>query len=166
MMDAAILFYLARKTSACQRNIEHIAGYFSLPVAETAVCVREPGLRPQTARLVRGHAAVFVVSACRGARPACAPALFGLLRVPLDSRGEPKGVLRLEGGQMRGYLIESQNRAIAVLPDEPEELERMLPRAMERLKRKFGLAGELPAPETKDYEALVEASMERIPGKE
>lgn len=165
-MNAALLFFLARKTSLCQQQICRTAGYFSLSVTETAVCAQEGALRPAMARLIRSLPIVFVVGSCQGVRPACSRPLFDILRIPLDSHGEPQGILRLTGGEKHGYLIESMNQAIVVLPDEPEPLEQMLPQVFGRLKEKFGLDGEIPAPEPVDYETLIADSMNRIFPKE
>lgn len=160
-MNAALLFCLARKTARCEREIRRFSGYFSLPVTQTELCVQESGLRLAMARLMRGHSAVFLVGSCPGARPACADALFSLLHIPPDKTGEPRGVLRFSALGKTGYLVESLNQAIAVLPDEPEALREMLPPALERLKEKFALEGAVPVPETPDYEALMEESLRR-----
>lgn len=165
-MNAALLFYLARKTLLCEQQIRRFSGCFSLPVTETALCLQEADLRPAMARLVRSHSVIFLTGSCTGVCPACARPLFGLLHIPLDSSGEPKGVLRLSGAEKHGYLVESLNQAIAVLPDEPEALAQMMPQAMERLKKKFSLEGEAPDPALLDYESLIEDSMNRIARKE
>lgn len=165
-MNAALLFCLARKTSLCEQQIRRFSGYFSLSVTETAICLQEAGLRPAMARLVRSHPVIFLTGSCTGVCPACARPLFDLLHIPLDSGGEPKGVLRLSGAEKHGYLIESLNQAIAVLPDEPEALAQMLPQALQRLKEKFSLEGQAPDPVLLNYESLIEDSMNRIARKE
>ena len=82
-----------------------------------------------------------------------------MLRVPLDGEGEPRGVLKLEGDRKHGYLIESVNQAIVILPDDPCEVLSMLPAACGRLKEKFELEGEFPESPKIDYAELVERCM-------
>lgn len=158
-MNAGLLFYFARKTSLCQKRLSRYTAYFELTVSSVKVCAKENGMRSAMAQLLGALPVVFVVGGAESNRPACARLLFEILRIPLDSNGEPKGVLRLKGVDKTGYLIESMNQAIAVLPDVPDELEAMLPQACERLKQKFSLSGEPPAESEIDYAALVENSM-------
>lgn len=165
-MNAGLLFYLARKTSQCQREVGRCAAYFDIMVPEAAVCAKETALRPAIAQMIYSLPVVFVVSGSQSSRLCCAQPLFQILQIPLDSDDEPKGVLRLKSANQSGYLIESLNQAIVLLPDEPGELAQMLPQAFSRLKTKFKLDGELPKPVKIDYEALVETSMNRIYPKE
>lgn len=158
-MNAGLLFYLARRTSLCQKQLSRFAGYYELTVSSVKICAKEGGLRPAMAQLVTGLPVVFVLSDTPSSRPVCARSIFRTLHIPMETNGEPKGVLRLNGAEKTGYLIESINQAIVVLPDIPEELALMLPQACERLKQKFSLNGEPPAEPDIDYKALVENSM-------
>lgn len=160
-MNAGILFYLARKTSLCQKRLSRYAGYYDIAVTNVKICAKQAGLRPAMASLLESHPVVFVVSGCADSRPSAAAPIFETLKIPLDAQGEPKGVLRLNGTEKTGYLIESLNQAIVLLPDYPPELEAMLPQACERLNEKFGLNGEPPPEDHTDYKALVEESMNR-----
>lgn len=160
-MNTGLLFYLAHRTSLCQRLITRYAGYFDLTFPGIKICAKQAGLRPSMANLIARYPVVFVVGAAtESARPECARLIFDTLKIPLDSHGEPKGVLRLNGNKVTGYLIESMNQAIAVLPDIPEELELMLPLTCKRLQQKFDLSGEPPAIQDIDYKMLVTESME------
>ncbi|WP_411676042.1 hypothetical protein [Caproicibacter sp.] len=143
-MDAGLLFYCSRRTSVCEKLIRRSAGWFQLPLVQVRVCTREERLNPNMAALLKDAAAVFVVSEAVAGRPLCSAALFRTLRVPIGGDGEPAGVLKLAGRETTGYLVESQDRAILILPDDPSEILEMLPAAFERLKKKFGLSGEIP----------------------
>lgn len=158
-MNAGLLFYFARKTSLCQKQLGRHVGYYEISVADVKVCAKKEGLRPAMGQLISSLPVVFLVGDTPDIRPSCAPPIFETLHIPTDSKGEPKGVLRLNGAEKTGYLIESLNQAIVILPDIPGELMQMLPQACERLKQKFDLDGEPPVPPDIDYEALIENSM-------
>lgn len=160
-MNAGLLFYFARKTSLCQKQLSRYAGYYELSVSDVKICAKKDGLRPAMGQLISSLPVVFLVGSSPEERPSCALPIFETLNIPLDSAGEPKGVLRLSGTEKKGYLIESLNQAIVILPDIPEELMQMLPQACERLKQKFDLNGEPPVKVNIDYEALIESSMNR-----
>ena len=160
-MDAGILFYFARQTSACQRTLRRAAELFGVKIADVRVCAREDGLNAALARMLRERTAVFLVGGCPGRRPDCAGPVFRTLGVPPDREGEPRGVLRAAGREKTGYVVESADQAILILPDDPYEILTMLPATFGRLKRKFGLPGEFPKTERPDYEKRVAACMER-----
>ncbi len=143
-MDAAILFYLAHRTSACQRTIARACGFFGVDPDCIAVCARRQDLNGCLSKLLRDKSVVFLVSAAGEKRPDCAAPVFQTLRVPLDRAGEPKGILKLRGAEQTGYLVESVNQAIALLPDDPYEILRMAPALFVRLKTKFSLEGDVP----------------------
>lgn len=158
-MNTGILFYSARKTSVCQKIIGRTAGYFGMEISAVSVCASQGGVSAGIAPLLHELSAVFVISSSAEARPDCAEEVFRVLRVPLDREGEPRGVLKLEGDRKRGYLIESVNQAIVILPDDPCEILSMLPVACGRLKEKFELEGEFPESPKIDYSELVERCM-------
>jgi hypothetical protein len=158
-MNAGILFYSARKTSVCQKIIGRAAGFFGMEISSVSVCTSQGGVSGGIAPLLHELSAVFLVSSSPEKRPDCAPDVFRILRVPLDREGEPRGVLKLKGGEKQGYLVESLNQAIAILPDDPVEILRMLPAAFGRLREKFELDGEFPAARKIDYAELVERCM-------
>ncbi|MCI1955079.1 MAG: hypothetical protein LKJ21_01730 [Oscillospiraceae bacterium] len=160
-MEAGLLFFMARRTSACQRVITRAADCFGVEISDVCVCVQANGLNGGIARLLRKRPMIFLVGSSPERRPDCAGPIFKTLRVPLDRQGEPKGILKLRGAGKNGYLIESVNQAIAVLPDDPYEILKMLSPAFERLKRKFGLPGEFPKAEHPDYEKRIAACMGR-----
>jgi hypothetical protein len=165
-MNAGLLFYCARRTSACEAEIARAAGWFGLSLAGVRVCTREDLLNRCMAALLKDADVVFAAGGPDGGRPACAAPIFRTLRVPLGADGEPKGVKRLPGRETAGYLLESASQAIVVLPDDPWEFPLMLPAAMERLRDKFGLSGEIPAEKKPDYERMVLQSMGPPDGKE
>lgn len=158
-MNTGILFYFAHKTSVCQKIIGRAAGFFGMEISTASVCASQGGVSGAIAPLLRDLSAVFLVSSSAERRPDCASEVFRVLHVPLDRKGEPRGVLKLEGSGKRGYLIESVNQAIVILPDDPCEIIRMLPAVCRRLKEKFELEGEFPESRKIDYAELVERCM-------
>ena len=160
-MDAGLLFYCSRHTSVCEKTIRRASGWFQLNLADVRVCTREDRLNPNMAELLQETAVVFTVSEAVGARPACSAPLLRTLRVPLGADGEPSGVLRLPGRETAGYLVESADRAILILPDDPSEVLEMLPAAFGRLKRKFELEGEIPAKREIVFSSMNELAMEK-----
>jgi hypothetical protein len=161
-MNTGLLFYLARRTSMCQRQISRYIGYYDLSLSNIKICAKRGGLRPVMSQLIATLPLVFIVSDAPERQPTCARPLFRTLRIPQDSQGEPKGVLKLSGTEKTGYLIESLNQAIVVLPDIPEEIMQMLPFACERLNLKFALNGSVPCEPTLNYEELVEKSLHTV----
>lgn len=158
-MNAGLLFYLARRTSQCQKTAERYLGYFDLKIDSVKTCARKDDLRAAMSQLVASMPLTVVISDSPLRQPEAAAPLFRILRIPLDSNEEPKGVMRLEGAKHTGYLIESINQAILILPDIPQEILQMLPTACERLNVKFALNGQVPEEPDIDYEELVEKSM-------
>lgn len=159
-MQAGILFCTARRTSVCQKLLSRTFGYFGLSIGEVRACAAPERLNGGIAALLKTSAAVCVLSPDADRRPECAAPIFATLKIPLDSEGEPRGVRKLSGRAAVGYLIESSNQAILVMPDDPCELLEMLPAACARLKEKFGLEGEIPVREIPDLEAMVTGSFE------
>lgn len=159
-MQAGILFCTARRTSVCQKLLSRTFGWFGLSVGQVRACAAEDHINGGIAALLKTSAAVCVLSPEAGGRPECAAPVFATLKIPMDSEGEPRGVLKLRGRVAAGYLIESSNQAILLMPDDPCELLEMLPAACARLKEKFGLEGEIPVREVPDLEALVTGSFE------
>lgn len=162
-MEAGLLFYLARRTSSCQRVLKRSAGYFGTEIADVRFCVKSGDLNGTLAHLLKQYPAVFVVGSAPGTRPECAAPIFHTLHVPLGADGEPQGILRLPGADKRGYLVESASQAILLLPDDPYEVLKMAPHAFSRLSKKFGLSGEFPKLDHPDYEKLITACMEKEP---
>ncbi|XOQ43215.1 MAG: Protein-tyrosine-phosphatase [Clostridium sp.] len=145
-MNAGLLFYCSRRTSVCEKMIRKTSGWFYLPLSDVRVCTQEKRLNPSMAGLLKNAHVVFTVSAPASGRPICCEPMFRTLHVPIDANGEPIGVLRLRARETTGYLIESIDRAILILPDDPSEILQMMPAAFARLKKKFGLKGEIPPP--------------------
>lgn len=158
-MKAGLLFYCSGRTSVCERLLGKTAGRFGVELSGVKVCTRDSLLGPCMAALLKDHTVVFAVGGEAGGRPSCAESLFRILKISFDAHGEPDGVLKLPGGGGAGYLIESADRAILLLPDDPSAMLEMLPPAFGRLKWKFGLSGEFPEEPRTDYERLVEESM-------
>lgn len=158
-MKAGLLLYCSRRTSACEKVIARAAGWFGMELSGVKVCTREDGINPCVAALLRQAEIVFSVSEPEQDRPACAAPMFRTLRVPVGTDGEPVGVKKLPGRRETGYLVESRDRAIVLLPDDPCEILEMLPAAMERLQKKFSLHGSFPAPAEIDFERMAAESM-------
>ena len=159
-MQAGIIFCTARRTSVCQKLLSRTFGWFGLHVGGVRACAAPERLNGSIAALLKTSAAVCVLSPEADGRPECAAPVFTTLKIPMDAKGEPRGVMKLCGRAAAGYLIESSNQAILLLPDDPCELLKMLPAACARLKEKFELEGEIPVREVPDLEALVTGSFE------
>ncbi len=158
-MDAGLLFYQAHRTAACQLILSRASEEFGIPLHEVRVCIQADYLNPSIAGILKARNAVFLVASAPEKRPTCSEAIFYTLHVPLRPDGEPEGILRLTGCQKTGYLIESIDQAIVLLPDEPSSILKMAPAVFGRLKSKFDLPGEFPKKCHPDYEKLVETCM-------
>lgn len=159
-MNAGLLFYLARRTSQCQKATGRYLEYFDLHINRVKICARKDDLRAAMSQLVASFPLTVVISDSPLCQPEAAAPLFRILRIPTDASGEPKGVMRLKGAEHTGYLIESINQAILILPDIPQEILQMLPAACERLNVKFALNGQVPKEPEINYRELVEKSFE------
>jgi hypothetical protein len=164
-MNAALLFYCSRRTSVCEKVIRRASSCFYLPLLDVRVCTREAHLNPSMAVLLKKAKVVFTLSEAVQNRPACAGPMFRTLKVPIGADGEPVGVLRLQGRQAAGYLVESADRAILILPDDPSEILEMLPLAFRRLKSKFELNGSLPEKKEIRFGSLMEKAQEKAIGE-
>ncbi len=153
-MEAGLLFFQARRTSACQRILTRAAGYFSIEVPDVYTCVQKSDLNNSIARILKKRTIIFLVSSAPGPRPECAGAIFNTLHVPPDETGEPKGILRLYGDSKVGYLVESVDQAIVLFPDDPYEILKMAPKTFAQLKKKFHLPGSFPPKKHPDYQKL------------
>lgn len=154
--NVGLLFYCSRRTSVCEKALRRIAGWFHLSLSAVRICTREDRLNQNMAALLKGAEMVFTVGEAAGGRPACCEPLFRTLRVPVGGDGEPVGVMRLHGRETAGYLVESIDQAILILPDDPSDILEMLPEAFDRLKQKFGLDGEIPAPKKLQFGPMAE----------
>lgn len=160
-MDAGLLFYLARRTSVCQKLLGKTFGWFGVRVGPVRVCTEKTRINRGMAALLHECRTVFLVGTEEAGRPACAAHIFQTLHIPTDRSGEPLGVRKLRGSAVTGYLIESRTQAIALLPDDPCEILKMLPPLCERLKQKFHLEGEIPELPHPNFEKLLAEAMER-----
>lgn len=158
-MEAGILFYLARRTSVCQKLLGKTFGWFGVQIVQTRVCTEESRINRSMGALLRGCGVVFLTGAAESGRPASAAHIFRTLHIPTDRKGEPLGVKKLPGPTVTGYLIESRTQAIVLLPDDPCEILKMLPPLCKRLKQKFRLKGEIPEAPHPDFEKLLAESM-------
>lgn len=158
-MNTGLLFYLAHRTSLCQKKISTYCAFYDIQISGLRVCAKPSDLNPAMSKLIATLPIIFAVSAASDKQPDCAQLLFKTLHIPLNAKGEPRGVLQLRGDDKTGYLIESLNQAIVVLPDTPEEIVKMLPAACEKLKQKFELSGEVPAEPVIPYEELIQNAM-------
>ncbi len=143
-MEAGLLFFQARCTSACQHILSRFAKYFGIEVPEVRTCVQKSELNSNIAHLLKLYPIVFLVGSASAKRPACAGYIFNTLHILPDSDGEPKGIMKLHGQKKLGYLIESIDQAIVLLPDDPYEVLKMVPDILARIKVKYGLFGKIP----------------------
>ena len=158
-MEAGLLFYAARRTSVCQKLLSRTFGWFGVQITTVKVCMEESRINRSMAALLRSNRIVFLVGASEGGRPACAAHIFQTLKIPTDREGEPRGIKKLRGPLVTGYLIESAHQAIVLIPDDPCEILEMLPTLCDRLKQKFNLEGEIPEEPHPDFEKLLAQAM-------
>ena len=158
-MNVGLLFFLAHRTSLCQKKLNRYLGFYGIEITNVEICAKLSAFNPTMSQMLSTLPLAVVVSTAVSRRPDCAVRLFDTLHIPLDAQGEPKGVLQLHGKDKTGYLIESLNQAILVLPDMPAEIGLMLPPACEKLQKKFSLTGEVPTEPVIPYEELIENSM-------
>ncbi|ARP51022.1 hypothetical protein [Caproicibacterium lactatifermentans] len=132
-MKTAVLFCGARRTAYCQELLENSG--FLLTQVRTA---QEAGQPACLGQLLKQNRMVCAVGPSHSGRPSFGQPLFQALGVPLldDS---PQGVLVLQGNECSGWLVESREQAVALLPDKPEYLMQLLPQLWLRLRRKFHL---------------------------
>lgn len=154
-MDAGLLFFQARRTSLCEKEVRGAAASLQVILEGVNASARAEGLCRALASFLKKYRLIYLVSAAEDGRLLCAEPVFRALHVPLDPQGEPAHVRRLTGFDACGYLLESQTQAIVLLPDLPEELRIQLPGTQRRLAEKFGLSPIPPSKEV-DYEALIE----------
>lgn len=162
-MRAGLIFYQAHRTFENKIAAERFLSAAGCPIAETRVAPDSRALFGALSALLRTCGLVLVVSAAaRGpegvGEPLASGPLFGRLGVERGPGG-PRGVLRLREADGCADLLESADRAVFVLPDEPGLLGVLLARGRERLARKFGagFAREAACPE----EGLSPRSLER-----
>lgn len=158
-MNAGLLFFLAHRTSLCQKKINSYLGYYGIAIANVQICPKSSAFNPAISKTLSAYPIAVVVSTAVSRRPDCAVRLFDTLHITLDANGEPKGVMQLHGDEKTGYLIESEKQAILVLPDMPAEIKQMLPVACKRLQKKYALTASIPPTPVIPYEELIENAM-------
>ncbi|MCH3972676.1 MAG: hypothetical protein LKE53_07945 [Oscillospiraceae bacterium] len=151
-MEAAVLYCGARRTAYCQELLEG-SGF---QLAEICVAEKDQEL-PCLGRLLQKNKLVLILGPARSGQPAFCQPIFKALHVPM-LEGSPQGVLTLQAEDCTGWLVESREQAVALLPDHPVYLAQLLPQLWLRLRRKFDLqqpkAGK-PAP---NYTKLVDSA--------
>ena len=148
-MEAAVLYCGARRTAYCQELLSNSG--FEL----TQVCAAGKNAVGVLGSLLTKNRLVLLLGSERAGEPIYGEPFFRMLHVPLLDNS-PQGVLVLQGAACRGWLIESRQQAVAVLPDHPEQLRLLLPELWLRLREKFDLQQPAsPAPEP-DFHQLVE----------
>ena len=156
----SLLFYRARRTWHVQERISAFAARMGMELTSVVAVMEEDSLFSSLSQSLKAADLVLI---CGGDNaPSCAGTVFSRLHIPVDGQGEPSGVLRLEGGEAKGYLIESAKQAILLLPDDEKALQELLEPAVKPLARKFALDPQSTTPPSLDYEALVESCADRL----
>lgn len=149
-MEAAVLYCGARRTAYCQELLE--SNGFRL----TQICAA--GEDSQMARmgiLLSKNQLLLILGPEHNGEPTFGKPFFRALHVPtLDEN--PQGILVLHGKGCIGWLIESREQAVALLPDRPEHLQLLLPELWLRLCKKFGLSMPEIQKSAVNYEQAVE----------
>lgn len=163
-VEAGLIFHFARRTDDCSDAIECAVKCFGINISIVKPCTNDKYLNSRIANMLKKVRVVFLVGRSAEKYPDCAESIFKTLRVPVDSSGEPKGVMELFGKEKGGYVIESVGQAIVLFPDMPDEINEMLPQMCKRLKEKFGLEGNLRAPALIDCKKLTEDCLKHSEG--
>ena len=154
-LSAGILFYGAGGTAAMEDRIHAMLLRIGGTLSGALAIQEEKELLRMLNHLLESSRCVFVVSGASGGRPEAAEPIFRAMRASLTPEGEPETILTLSGKQLRGYLPESREKIICILPDEEEEAQGMLKEAFLRIAEKFSL----PYEEEKD--AALDSEKER-----
>lgn len=153
-METAVLYCGARRTAYCQELLRN-SGFQMAQIH--AVGANPVG---QLGGLLAKNRLVLLLGPERSGEPTFGGPFFQALHVPM-LEGSPQGVLVLHGPDCIGWLIESREQAVALLPDRPEHLSSLLPELWLRLREKF----ELPQPAVPspalNYDKLVERAFAR-----
>lgn len=138
-LPACLLFYRAGRTAEAEKRILRFLRRLGGSLLE-ASAVQEEGelLRALNGMLGKARC-VFVVSGADGGRPEAAGPIFKALGAEPAAEGGTEAFRPLLGERLRGYLPESREKAVCLLPDDGEEEERMLQEACRRLSEKFSL---------------------------
>lgn len=141
-MQAGLIFYQAHRTFENKITAERFLNGAGCPLAETRVVSTERSLFGALSTLLHTCRLVLVVSAAAGGphganEPLASAQLFDRLGVEQGPDG-PQGVLRLRVNAGCADLLESADRAVFVLPDEPGSLAALLAVGRKRLAQKFG----------------------------
>lgn len=144
---AGLLFFHAGQTAPLEKRILHLLGQLGGSLMKAVAVQKEGELLRQLNGMLEKARCVFVVSGAPGVAPEAAEPVFRALGAKLTPEGEPKGIFTLSGKHKRGYLPESREKVICLLPDDDGEAEGMLREAGRRLSEKFSLsyAEEKPA---------------------
>lgn len=147
-MEAAVLYCNARRTAYCQELLKNSG--FRL----TQICASKGSPVGQLGGLLAKSRLVLLLGPERGGEPTFGEPFFKALHVPM-LQGNPQGVLVLQGTACTGWLIESRDQAVALLPDRPEHLTTLLPELWLRLRNKFDLPQPAVPSPTLNYSKLV-----------
>lgn len=137
---AGLLFFHAGQTAPLEKGVLHLLGQLGGSLMKAAAVQEEGELLRQLNSMLEKARCVFVVSGAPGGVPEAAEPVFRALGAKLTPEGEPKGIFTLLGKHKRGYLPESREKVICLLPDDDGEAEGMLIEAGRRLSEKFSLS--------------------------
>ena len=137
---AGLLFFHAGQTAPLEKGVLHLLGQLGGSLMKAAAVQEEGELLRQLNGMLEKARCVFVVSGAPGGVPEAAEPVFRALGAKLTPEGEPKGIFTLLGKHKRGYLPESREKVICLLPDDDGEAEGMLIEAGRRPSEKFSLS--------------------------
>ena len=169
-MQAGLIFYRAHRTFQNKIAADQFLTGKGCQLLETRAVADEQALFGALSTLLRTCELVLVVSAEDSGEeegllePAASAVLFKRLGVKTGPNG-PEGVLRLKIACECADLLESADRAIFLLPDEPQRLGEFLNLGQQRLAEKFygcfaaGENGQPVSGLTVSLEQAVEESM-------
>ncbi len=167
---AGILFYRAGCTAVMENRIQAMLRRLGGTLSGAFAIQEEKELLGMLNHMLESSRCVFVVSGALGGRPEAAEPIFRAMGASLTPEGEPETILTLSGKQLRGYLPESREKIICILPDKEEEAQGMLKEAFLRIAEKFSLPYEEekegildPEREKRELQALFYHKEENVP---
>lgn len=137
-MNTGVLYCSARRTAYCQELLSR-SGF---ELTQECACAGHNPI-PRLGYLLQKNQLVLVLGPERSGEPVYGKPFFQALHVPMLGES-PQGVLMLHGTECTGWLIESREQAVALLPDHPRHLRTLIPELWLRISRKF----DVPQPES------------------
>lgn len=121
-MDAKIIFYTAKKTALCEKTLKRSFTEYGLKPLDSAFCTDAKSLGAHLTDAFNRCDTVFVVGGLgfSDRRNAADILASAAVRSPVQT------LRRIHTDGDDGYLLRAGNQLLALLPDEPEQLEQAM----------------------------------------